>query len=359
MADKDDKNKPSLYNPNSILTDEALRRAARAYAKLEYRPQIDAYRDALKANNKAQRRDLRGLSRLGRRTENKSNRASLATAQLLKNGLVNTRDLGNRMREMTAENQGAADSRMEGLQSSVLGKQLASQQTTGLGPGLAESAAADSMVADQSRMSGLAGAFAQGTNVQATGMEDMARNRLQSHEIGRRERRDAIRNAVLARSLDTRAEYGAEGRKIRGELKTAKSLRGALFMQKLMELRDSERRYGNEKRALNIDAKANNQDYKLGLKNSKDGGGDGPDDWEEGSPRDLARMGPTEWKEWLAAVNQERLEGDPTIAPGSLQRFIGGALKDADLDLSGRERRQFTRRYRNWYNKQDIGPRLG
>lgn len=354
----------NAFDPNSILSGKALKKAIRARVQMEFRPQIAAYKQDLKASKRARRRDDRALARLGRKTQKKSNESAIRTTQLLKHGLEAAGEDGRSLVENSANNLNMAQERMDNLASTTLGKQLASQQAAGVGPGLADQALSEAVIADRNRQSGMAGVFANAAQAQATGMVDTARNRVHAQRIGRQEQLDAIRNAILSRRMESRAQYGDDMRRTRAELKTARSLKGAAKTNALMEFREAERQFANERMALLLDAKKNKQANALGWYKAKNpdgegggggskggGGGDSGKGDFEGSAKDLKKMGPNEWKQWLAEANEVRKEGSPTIVAEALPKFVGQEL---DLDMSGRERKQFTKRYESWLRKKGL-----
>ena len=121
---QEQKKKNPLYNPGKALRDKYLKRAANALTRLQYRPQISAYKQDLEAIAEQRKREDRALKRMGNKTTRDIGQTYARTGTLMKQGLAANIELGDQLREGTAANQQASADRMTNLQEGTLGGQL-------------------------------------------------------------------------------------------------------------------------------------------------------------------------------------------------------------------------------------------
>jgi hypothetical protein len=362
MATKN-KNK-DLFDPGSVLSGKALQRAASAATRLEHNPILQAHKRELLMIARQRGRDQRGLARLGQKTVRQMNQNHGTANKIMTAGIGNAIQTGNQLVNRTAENQQMVNNEAAALETSQLGDHLESLNSRNLEPGggAADQALRDAVEARKARSIAQDSAFSTLAANTAAGMEGTARNMRDSSVKQQKQAIDAVRSAIMSRRMDSRAAYGDAQAEVRGSMRTARGLKGATFLKNLMQLRDTERGFINERAALMQDARANRMDNKLEYDkldwekdpnnpdNQDDGDGSGSGGSDGETPK---RMTTPEWKQWIAAVNAER--DGAKITPGFFGELLDDAEKNRDIEWTATERNQFLKKYKQWYNQQIQG----
>lgn len=358
MANRRRRDNP-LYDPGTLLSGPDLRRAAAAAARIAYNPTISAHKASLAQIARGRKRDDRGLAKLGRTTVRGISQDHAALDRVMKQGVSTARAAGGELvsdvNRMNRESTAAAN----GLQSGLMGDQLASLQGINMeaGGSEAQAALAAAVAQAQGRQSSQSEALAGLAQFSAAGMTDTARNLRRAERAGGVEAKNAVRSAVASRRMDSRGAYRDAEAEVRASLQNARSLRGAEVLNNIMRLRDSERTFANEKAALMLDARTAAQKNALGwyeAKNPDDGSGggsgsgDGPLEPED-APK---RLGPF-WEDWLRGANQVR-GADGRIGPGRWQQFLDKVEDKKDFGWSPTQRAKFLKRYIKWYQNNVL-----
>jgi hypothetical protein len=358
MSRGNDKLKGTIWDVEAPLTGKGFKRAVGALTRLETNPQINAYRGDLRAIALQRRREQQALARLNANNQ----RATTANYGALDKSLGDYENrVGELGREGYARSGGIATEaaqRMGAINTDAVTAAQNSQLAGGRGAGIADAAAMREQLASTQDQSAMAQAMGRYSSDMATSMGQSASDMRANQASVGANARQALTNAITSRRMDSRNQYNDAEMQTRNELKTARSLKGATRVKNALALRDAEKKGANERLALLLDAKANNQDYRADLaaiaqddresirdgRGDDGGGGGGGGGDDDTTPR---RMTGGEWNEWRALINQER-DGGP-IGPGTWNGFLTDAAEDRNIDWTGRERNQFTRRYKKWY----------
>ena len=353
--------KDSIYDPGSVLSGEALRRAASAATRLEYNPVISAHLRELQGIARQRRRDDRGLIRLGNQTGRAIDESYGRTNRSLADASQQMTTLGRGLENDTAAMLNKSNERTNALQSGVMGEQMNSLAARGIEPGNSGSqdALAKAVAARQADATVNQQALGSMAQAASKGMQETAQNRLASSQMMQAGAKTAANSAIMSRRANSRAAYGDAQREVGGSLRNARSLKGATMLSNLMKLRESERGFVNERAALMQDSQQARMENQLGYAKLEDdnngggsggsgGSGDGPPEPEDYPNRLL----PSFWREWLRAT--ERVRGDTPIKKGYWDNLFNKVDDEIDGDWTEVQRKKFQQRYIQWYKNNVL-----
>lgn len=304
--------KAELLDPGKVLEGKDMWRAANAMARIELRPSLKAYSRQRQRYKRDEKRDVRGLKNLSRRTDKQIRNLYRTGDQEMARQQAEIAGIGNTLKSDVANTASGISNEQVALQSSVLGGQINSLANQMIQPGYSASqnALAQSAAAAQGRRQDTAAAWGNLAATQAGGANTLASMQRQSFANQGKARRSDARYAIASRIAQTKADYGEARREVTGKMADTKALFGPTRLKNILELRGSERSFANERAAILADARAATADRKLAwaelnedIRSNKageandrrgDGGGDGGGDrelWDRPN-----KLGPNEWK---------------------------------------------------------------
>lgn len=346
-----------LLDPNHGLSGREMRRVSRALTRIEIRPLLKAYARQAKRYQRDQRRDLRGLERLRKTTTKQIRGSNQRVDQAMRQHQNEARTQGAQLQATIDQTARESAARMESLQTGVLGDQIKALAAQGIAPGQSASQADLSAQASnqQARQVGMDGQwqnFAGTAAMQGNLLASMSR--ASSRRAGLGALNEANR-AMMDRKADTRNAYGEARREVLGKMADQKALWGPTMLKNLMTLRDSERKFSNEKMALALDrarfgedVRSNRAEEAIDRQKAQDGdsGGSGGSGGSDDST----------YRDFFQAAQAIRTDGGKTpgnsIVPN--RDFWQEVAQSEGLSLNPRQANAWARRYRRWLKQNGL-----
>lgn len=347
------KSVPDLLNPSANLRGKHILRIARALTRIETQPQINAYRRLAGRYGRDMNRDLRGLHRLGERTRRQIGGAYSSTDVQLAAAKRATRQRGVNTKQQVSQIGADAGQRLNEVQTSTLGNQIDTLAGQGIpaGQSASQSALAQAMASQQQSSDRSRTAWDQFTANQASTDNTLAANMLSANKMARVNAKAEASRITMSRKAQTRADYGEARRDVLGKLADAKSLKGSTMLKNLLELREGERSFLNEKAAVAAQMAQANMDNQLDWAKLTETERHNRQTEKGGSGGGSGKDGAAGWSDFLAAANLVRGKGK--VRPNS--DFWEAVFKDDSLDDTGaRQRLKWRNRYQKWLRNHNL-----
>lgn len=347
-----------LLDPNKKLSGRNISQAARQLARIEHLPAIRAAKTAARQSRKAERREVKGINRLGekqRRAINKNYEVLGAAAAEQQQGL----DLaGSNALAALRDTQDRQVATNTAQQNSVLGDMQESLAASNVevGGSAGRQALADSLAQENAINQAGMGAAANtviGQNAAANSYMGL----LNASNLNRRvSDQNARREAVTDRRADVRDAYRDERMGIRSDIRSNRALMGATRVKNILELRQQQQQYLNELRALRENKRSNKANESLSAaelaetarSNKADerldaAGGVGGSD--SSIPDTPGRLTPPEWRQAAAAARNAMEAAGGRPKTNQEWQALANEVESAEgISWTPAERRQFIRR---------------
>ena len=350
-----------LLDPGHSLSGRELWRLDKAISRIETQPLINAYRRQASRYRRDMRRDMRGYERLRKNTTRQVrggykvlDRQNAAAQQA-------TRQDGVNLQSQIAQTQQQAQADMSAQQQGIMGGQLDALAGQNIQPGQSSSQAALAQaVANAQAAQSQAGADWQSLGaLSAQGANLTALNTRQADRSARASALSSINQNIMSRKAQARADYGEARREVLGKLADQKALIGPTRLKNLMDLRESERKYKNERLAIMQDRAQANADNALDWAKQREDARHNrageANDAKGGGSSSGGSSGDTTYRDFFAAANTIRKEevgkGNPITPNGD---FFDQVASSEGVSLNPRQRAAWSRRYRRWLRQHGL-----
>lgn len=330
--------------------------------RLELKPGINAQKAALAASRRGQAYDTRALTNMGQRLDAKM--GGLVTNVRAYGQDANTRASGlsaDLQSNLAATNQRATDN-LNTLQGSVLGDRVSTLASQDIGPGANTKALAGLMAQQQTGMAQQGSSWNNlGTVLGA--MNQASTNAMSDAAVyGAENQRANVSRNIESRIADRR-QMGAEERaKTQAELATLRGLRGSTMLKNTMDLRREQQDFQAKKAeiaAMLRNQKAENArkwfdsvtDRRRQQADARDDMADNRREGNGGGDGGENRMNGQEWNQWKAALKTQ-IESNPGERITDWNVVLDNIGASEGVSWTPRERRQFKRRAKKWYNRK-------
>ena len=349
-----------LLDPSHSLSGRELWRLDKAISRIETQPLINAYRRQASRYRRDMRRDMGGYERLRKTTNRQTKGIYKGLDQQMAAAQRATRQSGQALQNQINQTSQAANAQLGQIQGSVLGQQMdiLAGQNIDAGQSQSGAAIAQAMARQQVDQSGVGQDWAGLAGLTSNAAVGTVRNQRNANRSARAQALTNINTSIASRKGQARADYGEARREVLGKLADQKALIGPTRLKNLMDLRESERKYRNERLAIMQDrAQANadnaldraklNEDIrhnKAGEANDSSGGGSGG-----------SSGGDTTYRDFFAAANTIRKDavgkGNPITPDGD---FFDQVASSEGVSLTPRQRAAWSRRYRRWLRQHGL-----
>ena len=348
-----------LLDPGHSLSGRELWRLDKAISRIETQPLINAYRRQASRYRRDMRRDMRGYERLRKNTTRQVrggykvlDRQNAAAQQA-------TRQDGVNLQSQIAQTQQQAQADMSAQQQGIMGGQLDALAGQNIQPGQSSSQAALAQaVANAQAAQSQAGADWQSLGaLSAQGANLTALNTRQADRSARASALSSINQNIMSRKAQARADYGEARREVLGKLADQKALIGPTRLKNLMDLRESERKYSNEKLAIMQDRAQANADNaldwaKLNEDKRHNRAGEA-NDAKGGGGSSGGSSGDTTYRDFFAAAQTIR-NGNSGKRFTPTKEFFDDVASSEGVSLTPQQRRAWSRRYRQWLRRHGL-----
>jgi hypothetical protein len=278
-----------------------------------------------------------------------------------------TRQSGQALQNQINQTSQAANAQLGQIQGSVLGQQMDTLAGLNIDPGQSQSGAAianamknqqTAFMGNGQGQTGMEQDWAGLAALSANAAFGTVRNQRNANRSARAQALTNINTSIASRKGQARADYGEARREVLGKLADQKALIGPTRLKNLMDLRESERKYRNERLAIMQDrAQANadnaldraklNEDIrhnKAGEANDSSGGGSGGSGGSSGD---------TTYRDFFAAAQTVR-DGNSGKRFTPTKEFFDDVASQEGLSLTPQQRRAWSRRYRRWLRQHGL-----